>query len=353
MPDWIGTDGSGTADRYREMAVTQLRGVSPSYEALCLGVADDPGLLAALETLAGPKRQPNLLLAAVRYLDGPVGSWPSFREFALDRWADVAAVMRERRTQTNEPGRCATLLPVLCALRQPLALLEAGASAGLCLYPDRYAYRYAYRYADRCGATGPPAPPHGDVAQVRELGDSPVVLRCAVAGPAPLPTALPTVSWRAGLDLHPLDVRSADDVRWLESLIWPEQSGRFDTLHNAVRIAKADPPDLVAGDLTADLAAVAAGAPADATLVIFHSAVLAYVDGAGRAAFVDAVRAVAADRRTVWVSNEAPGVVAGTAEGGGEAGATARFVLAVDGAPVARTGPHGQTLEWLAEAPWR
>jgi hypothetical protein len=34
------------------------------------------------------------------------------------------------------------LLPVLTALPQPLALLEDGASAGLCLYPDRYAYRY-------------------------------------------------------------------------------------------------------------------------------------------------------------------------------------------------------------------
>ena len=34
------------------------------------------------------------------------------------------------------------LLPVLAALPQPLALLDVGASAGLCLYPDRYTYRY-------------------------------------------------------------------------------------------------------------------------------------------------------------------------------------------------------------------
>ena len=50
--------------------------------------------------------------------------------------------MRERRTQTNEPRRCATLLPALAQLDGPLALLEVGASAGLCLYPDRYSYRY-------------------------------------------------------------------------------------------------------------------------------------------------------------------------------------------------------------------
>ena len=36
-----------------------------------------------------------------------------------------------RRTQTNEPARCAVLLPALAQLPQPLALIEAGASAGL------------------------------------------------------------------------------------------------------------------------------------------------------------------------------------------------------------------------------
>jgi hypothetical protein len=44
--------------------------------------------------------------------------------------------MLSRSTQTNEPARCATLLPVLAQLPQPLALNEVGASAGLCLLPD-------------------------------------------------------------------------------------------------------------------------------------------------------------------------------------------------------------------------
>ena len=64
------------------------------------------------------------------------------RDTVLVRWSEVSATMRSRSTQTNEVGRCATLLPVLGGLEGPLALLEVGASAGLCLHPDRWSYRY-------------------------------------------------------------------------------------------------------------------------------------------------------------------------------------------------------------------
>src|SRR5260370_37467954 len=52
----------------------------------------------------------------------------------------IAEVMLTRTTQTNEPGRCATLLPALAQIEGPLALIEVGASAGLCLLPDAYGY---------------------------------------------------------------------------------------------------------------------------------------------------------------------------------------------------------------------
>jgi hypothetical protein len=55
-------------------------------------------------------------------------------------------VALSRRTQTNEPGRCATLLPALAALDGPLALIEVGASAGLCLHVDRYSYDYGHTH---------------------------------------------------------------------------------------------------------------------------------------------------------------------------------------------------------------
>lgn len=322
MVDWSGHDGTGTARRYATMAA-HVRTASPSYEQLCLGVAEDPEVLARLDLLPAPKRQPNLLLGAVRFLDGPVSDYPAFRSFVLGEWDALAATMSVRRTQTNEPRRTATLLPVLAALPAPLSLLEVGASAGLCLYPDRYAFRYD---------DGP------------VLGHSELVLACSTAGPVPLPASVPDVLWRAGLDLNPLDVSDDEDVRWLEALIWPEETERFAVLRAAVDIARADPALVHPGDLTRDLAALAGAAPPEGTLVIFHSAVLAYLDDAGRDAFRDQVHQVAARRPVVWLSNEAPGVVV-------EAPMPAEpieFVLARDGRALGLADSHGARVRWPA-----
>jgi hypothetical protein len=325
VPDWSGLDGTATAARYRQQA-EETRHHSPSYRALCLAVADDPQVLARLDSLPAPKRQPNLLLAAVRFLDGPVDTYPPFREFVLDQWDELAATMRARRTQTNEPRRCTAFLPVLAALPQPLALLEVGASAGLCLFPDRYQYRYASERGEH------------------RIGAGPVELHCGISGAVPLPERLPQIVWRRGLDLHPLEVCDDEDVRWLRSLVWPEQRDRFQILSAAVALARDDPPQIVRGDMLDDLSAVAGEAPASATLVVLHSAALAYVAAADRPTFAAEVAQLAGSRPTVWLSNEAPGVVEGTAV---DTGGRSLFVLARDTHPVALTGPHGHTLDWL------
>jgi hypothetical protein len=319
--DWAGHDGMRTAARYRGM-VAQVHGISPSYERLCVGVAEDPAVLSRLNTLPRPKRQPNLLFGAVRFLNGPVDSYPAFRAFVLDEWAGLTETMLARRTQTNEPRRCATLLPALAALPQPLALLEVGASAGLCLYPDRYAYRY-------------------DGGAV--LGASSVVFDCTTHAAVPLPSTLPAVAWRAGLDLHPLDVRSDDDVRWLRALIWPEQTERFELFDRAVELVRRDPVPVRQGDLTRDVVKLASAAPQNATLVIFHSAVLAYLDDADRGRFREQLAALQAQRRVVWLSNEGAGVVVDIPVPAGPV----PFVLARDGEPIALTGPHGHWVQWL------
>ena len=105
-------------------------------------VSDDPDMLAFLAALPPAKWQPQLLFSAVQLLQGPLVTQDQFIDAFHTRADDIATVMLSHTTQTNIPARCATLLPALAALPQPLALVEVGASAGLCLYPDRYSYDY-------------------------------------------------------------------------------------------------------------------------------------------------------------------------------------------------------------------
>lgn len=326
--------GLGVAENYRRFGLHEARGRSPLYEHLALGVSDDPEVLRFLEQLPPGMRQPNLLLATVRFLAGVQADYAAFRAVVLGRRDEVAATMGTRRTQTNEPARCATLLPALAALEEPLALLEVGASAGLCLFPDRYGYQYR----------------HGDAAARRIAGarDAPL-LTCDVRGPAPLPTRPPTVVWRAGIDLNPLDVGDPDDLRWLASLVWPGESGRAERLEAAAALARADPPRLVHGDLVDQLHTVADQAPPTATLVVFHSAVLAYVSTSRRRAFAHAV----AECRAVWLANESATVHADLPQPPPTdlpeppPGPTP-FLLTRDGRPLAWVDGHGTWLQWLA-----
>jgi hypothetical protein len=313
-----------TAERYREFA-REAHGRSAAYQALAEAVAGDGTVLGFLSTLPEAKRQPNLLFAAARYLLGEPADIGALRGLIERDAARLAEVMLARRTQTNEPARCATLLPALALLAGSggrLALIEVGASAGLTLLVDRYSYDFGGRVIR---GSDPEAP----------------VLRCAVRGPVPVPAAVPDIAWRAGLDLNPLDVTSEDDVHWLSCLLWPGEGDREQRLAGAVAAARRDPPAVVRGDLTTDLPALAARAPAGATLVVYHSAVLAYVAAEDRVRFADTVRGLGA----VWLSNEGPGVVPGVSVPDRE---DAPFVLIRDGrTPLAFTDPHGTWVEWL------
>ncbi|RZU74138.1 hypothetical protein EV384_2580 [Micromonospora kangleipakensis] len=307
------------ATSYTEFAAREAHAVSPAYERLALAVSRDDEVLALLGTLPPTKRQPSLLFGVVRLLGGPVEDPAAFHDYTVANWPAIAAEMRSRATQTNEPGRCAVLLPVLAALPQPLALLEVGASAGLCLYPDRYAYRY------------------GD----HQRGSGEPVLECAATGMAP-PTRLPDVVWRAGLDLNPLDVSDPADLAWLDALIWPEHTHRRARLRAAAAVAAAEPPVLMRGDLVDDLPALAAQVPAGATLVVFHTSVLYQVPAPRRAAFVEVVRGLPGH----WIANEAPDVLRHEALPEPPGGAH-HNVLALDGTPLAWTRGHGQALSWF------
>ncbi len=164
------------------------------------------------------------------------------------------------------------------------------------------------------------------------------VLRCEARGPVPLPRHVPEIRWRAGLDLNPLEVASEADMHWLECLLWPGEAGRRQRLAAAIATARRDPPPVHRGDLLTDLPALAGQAPPDATLVVYHSAVLSYLSEAGRRQFAATVGGLDA----VWLANEPAGALAAVT------GDDAAFQLIRDGREVlAVTDPHGTWLCWL------
>ncbi|MEO3811528.1 DUF2332 domain-containing protein [Sphaerisporangium sp. B11E5] len=308
------------AEIYAEFAAREARGVSPAYERLASAVSRDEVLLDLLAALPVAKRQPNLLFGVVRLLGGPVEDPAAFHEYTVANWPLVEAEIRVRVTQTNEAGRCAVLVPVLAALPQPVALLEVGASAGLCLYPDRY----VYRYGDHVVGSGGP------------------IFDCAAVN-LTVPARLPHVVWRAGLDLNPLDVTHPADVAWLDALIWPEHTHRRSRLRAAAAVVAADPPLLERGDLVDDLPALAAEAPPDATLVVFHSSVLYHVPPRRRTTFTELVGRLPGH----WISNETPEVLPfGTLPTPPDE--ALYNVLALDGKPLAWTRSHGQAIIWFS-----
>lgn len=95
----------GIRTLYRNFATYEAHGISPRYEQFALAVADDPATLAFLEELPAPKRQPNVLLAAVRHVAGLSDDAQGFLRSVASRRDTVREVMLARSTQANEPVR--------------------------------------------------------------------------------------------------------------------------------------------------------------------------------------------------------------------------------------------------------
>ena len=320
--------------RYSDFAEFEVRGRTPVYLSWARGIADDPATSDLIASLPRIKRQPALFFAAARHAGAPeTEDYPAFRDFVHDHWPEIEQIVLSHSTQTNEAKRCAVLLPFLSLLPGPLSLVEMGASAGLCLYPDRYAYRYtldggATRELTPATVASPAAPP---------------VLDCDLRDGVPLPRALPEVVHRGGVDLSPIDPADADSRAWLRSLIWPgQQAERVPRLDSALDIAAADPPQIIAGDLVEELEASVAACPAGSTPVVFHTAVLGYLEPPARAEFVRRVT----ELDCVWISVEGVTLLPDVAEQVPESLRRHKgiFVVAVNGRPLATAHGHG---DWV------
>ena len=249
--------------------------------------------------------------------------------------------MENRRTQTNECGRCALIGPALTWVAQqaraPIVLLDVGTSVGLNLGCDRYLLDYG---AD--GATGPP--------------DAEVRIACAVLGGSPpIAPRLPEITARLGLDQSPIDLTNDADARWMLACIRPD-TGRLERTSAAIRDAERHPPTIRRGDMIDDLPAALAELPGDAIACVITTWALAYLQPEGRNAFAAQLADAGRGRPIVWISGEGPGVVSVFAdlefpeyEGiepnvlgaiqyeGGDARATA----------LAFVHPHGASIDWI------
>ncbi|WP_052462260.1 DUF2332 domain-containing protein [Nigerium massiliense] len=304
---------------------------SPIWGTLCRWIAETPEVCERLDTLPGRRRQPNLFLASIRYLNGPTAPGDEFIAWVGENWDAIEELILSRSTQTNEPGRCAVLAPVLASLPQPIALLEIGPSAGLGLFPDKYRYRYTGDV--RQEVTPPTAQP-----------DAPELV-CEVTGRPPGDPSLLVVRARAGLDLNPLNPGDPDDVRWLRALVWPGEDARERRLVSALQLAGSNPPRLIKADVTERLHLLLALAPAGTTPVIMHSAALAYLPRAERDDVVQQIR----DSGMHWLSFEGPTVVTSVREQLTDDDAWAsrpNFVVALDDVPLGRAAAHGSWVSW-------
>ena len=319
---------SDVQERYARFAREEAPGRSEVYERWARSVAQDPASAAVIATLPEQRRQPPLVFALARVL-GAGESTGEFTTVLRTQGVQLRELAQRRSVQTNEPLRCAALLPALARITGPIALLELGAAAGLCLYPDRYAYRFV-------------AP--GGITTVGEASSA-VILESDWRSDRPVPTALPAIGWRAGVDRDPLDARDAQDREWLTALVWPGETGRAERIEAALDVAAADPPALRAGDLATDgaamIAALLADVPTGLTPVISTPGILPFLPRAARAELIGAIRSSGAR----WITMDAPGLhdgwtapVPDLAEG---------FALALDGEVIAAVDPLGRWVRML------
>ena len=291
---------------------------------LARGVAGDAELLAFLAELPQPKRQPNLLFARSSYLvRAPPRDWREFRALGLRPACEIAradAGPRARRPTSRRVAR--SLLPLLATLPQPLALIEVGASAGCACTRTATATTTADRV--------PPS------ARRRRR-----CFACAVDAPMPLPARGAEVVWRAGIDLNPLDVTDADDVRWLQASSGPAHRPAGAA---ARRRSRSPPPTRRAcfAATSASCAAGRAGAPPRRRWSCSTPPCWPTSPQPG-SAFGSARRSVRSAPR--GSRTRAPQVfdADGRSPGRDRGGSCSRR----DGHPVAWTDSHGAAIDWL------
>jgi hypothetical protein len=256
--------------------------------ALLSGRGDDPlgsalalRFLGAVHRIALDGRAPELagFYPSVGGTD-PGDPGPAFLQ-TVRRHRDEVSRRIDDGVQTNEVGRAAVLVGGYAAVARrtllPLRVLEVGASAGLNLRWDHYAYDTGSIVA-------------GDP-------DSPVRFSGLWEGDPPELPAQFEVADRSGCDRNPLDATTPAGRLTLMSYVWPDQVDRLQRLEAAIEVARRVPARVDRADADEWVAdRLALPLPGVATVVV-HSIVLQYLSRDQRARFREAI-AAAGERAT-------------------------------------------------------
>lgn len=228
--------------------------------------------------------------------------WPLARNFMQRNHAFMADFL-SHPPQTNETRRSIALLAAFLTFAKswsgPIDMFEIGASAGLNLNWDRFAYRTG------TWTWGAPT--------------SEVLIDTQWRGAPPPTTAQPIIRARAACDLSPLDIRNPQERLRLKSYIWPDQPDRLARFDGAVALALAN--DVHVERASADVwlrQKLANRGPGAATL-IYHSVFLQYPPRETREAIISAIREAGASARddapVAWARLEPEGVTDDVANG--------------------------------------
>ncbi|MDZ8171944.1 DUF2332 domain-containing protein [Microbacterium sp. KSW-48] len=317
------------AERYGRFARLEAPGRSALYAEWAVGVAADDAVQEVLARIPAARRQPPLVFALTRLLGAPEGSFGEWRDWVLTHADALVSAAAVRALQTNEPLRCAALLPALATVPGPIALIELGASAGLCLLPDRYSYRYTR--ADASPLRLDPA-----------AGVSAVVLESSVSGNPPV--RMPEILFRAGIDLLPLDPADVGDRAFLRALVWPGERDRERRVGAALDLARAEGVRVEQADAgdPAVIDRLIRAVPDGVTAVVSTLGLMPHLPRRSREGLIGSI----ASAGGTWISLDPAGAhERWTREVDPGEG---RFVLHRDGAPLAYADPLGASVEWLA-----
>jgi hypothetical protein len=258
-----------SADR-RPVFLEQARsagGRSPLYDALWRRLAEEP----LVDELVDEYRwdTPLKVVAGLHSLVlAGRASWDDVDRALVDERELLRRYVAEQGIQTNEVQRCWMLLPCFLEVArrtgaEAFAFVELGPSAGLNLVWDRYRYHYAN------GSWGDP----GSALELAGEERRPV--------PGELLALAPRVRSRVGVDAAPIDVTTAEGSQLLKSFVWPDMTARLDLLDRAIDVLRADPPQILQGDLVERLPELLVPREGALTLVV-QTAVLGYLPEEGR-----------------------------------------------------------------------